>query len=197
LHRDILLRWQLLHLAPILVIPLFSHALHRVFLIDAVAVGIMLFCVGLIAWGQSRLLTLSAHGPGRWAWQTAFALAIAIACGLVTMSTIDLAGYDQLATLTAMPVVGAVLGGIQSRLLRAHRLQWVVTSTAAWLVGAVLFRAIIAPAAAWEIGGRAPFGLVYNAGHNELLWTAAGIACYGLATGFNASARSAVRVERR
>jgi len=52
--------------------------------------------------GQGYLLRTVLARPRHWVGLTAFGLAMAIMTGLVAMSTVDLGGYDTLATISGM-----------------------------------------------------------------------------------------------
>jgi hypothetical protein len=113
--------------------------------------------------------------------QTAGGIGIAVGVAIFLISTIDLAGYDAAATLTGMTAGGLTLGLIQSRLVE-NRTRWILLSTLGWLVAAIVFRAIIPALSSFAIGDIKPWGLAYNEGHNELLWSSTGLAFYGCIT---------------
>ena len=173
--------WIALHFVPLIAVPLITHALIPLGINTAAAVA-LLAIIGCIAFGQSRLIRKQRVTRARWMWQTACALGLAVAAGLVTMSTVDLAGYDVLATFSGMSAAGLVFGIVQAPMLEKGKLQWTFASIAGWLIGALAFRSVITSLVAMSIGDFTPYALAYNAGHNELLWTATGLAVYGFVT---------------
>jgi len=180
--------WILVHLGPLLLVPLVTHSLHTAIGIDRAAAVGHLIILSWIAAGETYLLRSLVSRPRAWAWRTAFGLAIAVVAGLVVMSTIDLRGYDALATVFGMVAAGLVLGVVQAPAQRRPSWRWVVASLVGWLVGAFVFRLVVLTLAGMSLGGFKPFALAYNAGHNELLWLSVGVAFHGLATVWNVTA---------
>jgi hypothetical protein len=176
------LGWIAANLTPLVVVPLVTHAFHRIAGINTAAGFALVALIAAVAIGQSRIVSNTTVRQSRWVWQTACAIGLALATGLVVMSTVDIAGNDTLATFSGMTSAGLVLGLIQAPLIKLGKPAWVALSVTGWLIGAVVFRSIISPLAAMSIWGIEPYGLAYNAGHNELLWTATGLAFYGLST---------------
>jgi hypothetical protein len=176
------LKWVALHLVPLVAVPVVTHTFAGIAGLNTAAALALLTMIAILAIGQSKIMTGRRVSSSRWMWQTACAIGIAVAAGLVVMSTVDLAGYDALATFSGMTSAGLALGLVQAPMLEDRKLQWVALSAGGWLLGALIFRAIISSLAAISIGGLEPYGLAYNAGHNELLWTATGLAFYGFLT---------------
>ena len=182
-------KWISVHLMPLLCVAIATNGLNPV-IGETPAAGIaLLLIIASVAIGQSRLISTAARS--RWMWQTAAAIGFAIGVAIFLISTIDLAGYDTAATLVGMTAGGLTLGLIQSQMLPEGKLKWIAASAGGWLLAAIIFRQIIAPMAAFNVGGIAPWGLAYNEGHNELLWSSTGLAFYGLTTALLLAKRSA------
>jgi hypothetical protein len=83
-----------------------------------------------------------------------------------------------------MAAAGLVHGLILGWPLRpvAARHLWIVASTLGWLAGAGGYRLFLNELLALEVGTHSLYGYAYTGGHNELLWAAAGIGCFGIAT---------------
>jgi hypothetical protein len=180
--------WTVLHFVPLLLVPLVTHGLDEFIGINSAAALTHLIILVSIAIGETYLMRTILPRPHQWAWRTACGLAAAVIAGLVVMSTVDLQGYDALATLCGMTAAGLVFGLIQGPGQPLGVVRWIVPIIVGWLGGAILFRSVIVSLAALSLGGVAPWGLAYNAGHNELLWFAVGLACHGLATAWNIAA---------
>jgi hypothetical protein len=184
------LAWIGTHLTPLVAVPLVTHAFHRITGVNTAAGLALIAMIAAVAIGQSRVITNTRVTRARWIWQTGCAIGLALVAGLVAMSTVDIAGYDALATFSGMTSAGLVLSFIQAPMLNRAKLEWVALGATGWLAGALVFRTIIASLAAMSIGGIEPYGLAYNAGHNELLWMATGLAFYGFSTAMAISATS-------
>jgi hypothetical protein len=174
--------WMTTNLTPLVVVPLVTHAFHRITGINTAAGLALVALIAAVAVGQSRIMSNTNVSRSRWMWQTACAIGLALVAGLVAMSSVDIAGYDTVATFSGMTSAGLVLGVVQAPMISKGKLTWVGLTTLGWLIGAVVFRSIISSLAAMSIAGIEPYGLAYNAGHNELLWMATGLAIYGLST---------------
>lgn len=194
-RRSIPVYWVLLHAGPLLLVPAATHSLHNAIGIDTAAAITHLLVLGSIAVGQTYLLRSVLPRSRAWAWRTSCGLACAVVAGLVVMSTIDLAGYDTLATVMGMLAAGLTLGVLQAPAQPLPKRRWVAASLVGWGVGAIVFRSVIQPLAEMWIGGFTPFALAYNSGHNELLWSAVGLACYGIATAWNIAAIARVTTD--
>ncbi|HVF39102.1 MAG TPA: hypothetical protein VM939_04315 [Gemmatimonadaceae bacterium] len=177
--------WILVHFGPLLLVPLATHTLNPFVGIDNAAAVTHLLVLIWIAVAQWFVLRPILARPDRWIWRTAAGAAAAVIAGLVVMSTVDLRGYDALATIFGMGAAGLALGLVQAPGQPRSKSRWVLVSFIGWLGGALVFRSIIVALANLSLSGFLPYGLAYNAGHNELLWFAVGLACYGVATAWN------------
>ena len=177
--------WIALHFVPLLLVPLLTHSLDGIIGINSAAAVTHLVILISVAVGETYLMRSILPRPQQWAWRTAFGLAAAVIAGLVVMSTVDLQGYDALATVAGMTAAGLALGLVQGPAQPLGTLRWVVPIVLGWFGAAILFRSVILALAGFSVGGVTPFGLAYNAGHNELLWFSVGIACHGVATAWN------------
>ena len=177
--------WIGLHFVPLLLVPLVTHSLDGMIGIDSAAALNHLVNLAAVAIGETYLLSSIVSQPRQWAWRTACGLAAAVIAGLVVMSTVDLQGYDALATVAGMIAAGLVFGLLQGPAQPLGTLRWLIPILPGWFGAAILFRSVILSLAGLSFGGFAPFGLAYNAGHNELLWFSVGLACHGVATAWN------------
>ena len=180
--------WVLLHFVPLLLVPLFTHSLDGIIGINSAAALTHLIILASIAVGETYLMRVILPRPQQWAWRTACGLAAAVIAGLVVMSTVDLQGYDALATLSGMTAAGLVFGLVQGPAQPLGVVRWTIPIVVGWLGAAILFRSVIISLAGLSVDGIAPYGLAYNAGHNELLWFSVGLACHGVATAWNIAA---------
>ena len=183
--RYALLLWISVHWVPLLLVPLLTTTLGPSIGLDAAAALTHATFLTLVPLAEAELLRRAWPVDAAWRRRAVLAMAAAIATAMIIMSSIDLAGHDALATPGAMAGAGIVHGLILGwPLLRvAARYQWIVASTLGWLAGAVGYRLLLDDVLALEIGDRSLYGYAYTGGHNELLWAAAGIACFGVATG--------------
>ena len=179
--------WIVLHFVPLLLVPILTHSLDGIIGINSAAALTHLVILISIAVGETYLMRSILPRPQQWAWRTACGLAAGVIAGLVVMSTVDLQGYDALATLAGMIAAGLAFGLVQGPAQPLGTLRWLVPITIGWFGAAILFRSIILSLAGLSIGGLSPYGLAYNAGHNELLWFSVGLACHGVATAWNVS----------
>jgi hypothetical protein len=185
LARRVRLRWVALHFVPLLLVPLLTTSLGPVIGLDGAAIATHAATIVLIALGEGTLLERISIDAA-WKRRAMLAVAAAIATAMIVMSTVDLAGYDLLATPVAMTLgglaQGIILGWPVRRVGAAAR--WATASALGWLAGAGAYRLGLSELLALEIGTRSLYGYAYTGGHNELLWIACGIACFGLATAF-------------
>ena len=168
-----------------MLVPIVTHSLDGLIGINSAAALTHLINLAAIAIGETYLLSSIVSRPRQWAWRTACGLAAAVIAGLVVMSTVDLQGYDALATVSGMTAAGLVFGLVQGPAQPLGTVRWLIPVLSGWLGAAFLFRSVILALAGLSIGGVTPFGLAYNSGHNELLWFSVGLACHGLATAWN------------
>ena len=178
------LRWALLHFFPLLLVPLLTTSLGAAIGLDAAAAATHAANIMLIALGEAALLSRIWAVDGAWRLRALLAMAAALATAMIVMPAVDLAGYDPLATPIAMALAGLAQGLILSWPLRhAGGLgRWVLASAVGWLAGAGVYRASLSGLLALRIGPHSLYGYAYTGGHNELLWIALGIACFGLVT---------------
>jgi len=182
------LAWIGIHFVPLLIVPLATHALRAVAGIDAAAAITHFLIIAWVSISEMLLMRLVLPAARQWGWRSAFGLSAAVIAGLVVMSTVDLRGYDALATVSGLAAAGLALGLVQGPAQPLGSMRWVGVSLTGWLLAAVVFRSVIAGLAGFSIGGFFPWGLAYNAGHNELLWFSVGLACHGIATAWNVRA---------
>ena len=178
------LHWVALHCLPLLLVPSLTIPLGAMIGLDGAAMTTHVAIFVLIAVGEGALLERMSAIDAGWKRRAMLALAAAIATGMIVMSTVDIAGYDLLATPLAM-----VLGGLAHGLVLGWPLRraggyarFIVASALGWLAGAGAYRWWLSEMLALRVGTHSLYGYAYTGGHNELLWIAAGIACYGLAT---------------
>lgn len=184
--RNDRIRWVALHCLPLLLVPVLTTSLGAVAGLDRAAMATHAANIVLIALGEAALLDRTWRGKAAWRARAMLAMAVAMATAMIAMSTVDLAGYDLLATPVAM-----TLGGLAHGLTLGWPLRrtvglgrWALVSAAGWLVGAGVYRVSLTGLLALRIGTHSPYGYAYTGGHNELLWIGTGIACFGLATAF-------------
>ena len=182
--RALAAAWAGMHLLPIALLPVLTHGLGAAVGLDGAAA--LTHASTVVALPVLQALVLRRLW-GRGAWWTGRALlgfAGACAVAMVAMSSIDLAGFDLLATPVAMTLAGAIHGLVLGwPLRRAGRLgAWVAASAAGWLLGTGLYRLLLAYGLAWTLGDRSAYGYAYTGGHNELLWIGAGLAGFGAVT---------------
>ena len=180
------LRWVMLHFIPLLLVPLLTTSLGAVVGLDGAAAITHLVNIVLIALGEAALLERMWRIGSAWRPRALLAIAAALATAMIVMPAVDLAGYDALATPIAMMLGGLAHGVVLGwPLRRADSLfRWILLSAAGWLVGAGAYRAALSGMLALRIGPHSLYGYAYTGGHNELLWIAVGVACFGLATAF-------------
>lgn len=180
------LRWISLHFMPLLLVPLLTTSLGAVVGLDGAAAATHLANIVLIALGEAALLHRLWHVDAAWRPRALLAMAAALATAMIVMPTVDLAGYDAAATPVAMTLAGLAHGLVLGwPLRRASGLgRWTLVSTVGWLVGAGVYRASLSGLLALRIGPHSLYGYAYTGGHNELLWIAVGVACFGVATAF-------------
>src|SRR5688572_15144246 len=80
--------WVLLHLTPLLLVPILTHTIQTVIGIDGAAAASHFVIIAWISVGQGYLLRSVLARPRQWVWRTAVGLAMAIVAGLVVMSTV-------------------------------------------------------------------------------------------------------------
>ena len=177
--------WIALHFVPLLLVPLLTHSLDGFIGINSAAAVTHVVILVWVAVAETHLLSSIVSQPRQWAWRTACGLAAGVLAGLVVMSTVDLQGYDALATIGGTLAAGLVLGLIQAPAQPLGKLRWITLSLVGWVGSALIFRSVIIAVAGFSMGGFAPYALAYNSGHNELLWFSFGIACHGVATVWN------------
>ena len=184
--RNDRLRWLSLHLVPLLLVPLLTTSLGAVIGLDGAAAVTHIADIAVIALGQPALLARMWHVGAAWRPRALLALSAALATAMIVMPAVDLAGHDSLATPVAMALAGLAHGLILGwPLRRVGRLgRWALVSAVGWLVGAGAYRASLSGLLALRIGPHSLYGYAYTGGHNELLWIAVGVACFGLATAF-------------
>src|SRR5215207_3287886 len=183
--RYALLLWISVHSVPLLLVPLLTTSLGPLIGLDAAAAMTHATFMTLVPLAEAELLRRAwPVVDAAWRRRAVLAMAAAIATAMLIMSSVDLAGYDALATPAAMAGAGLVHGLILGWPLWrvAARYQWIVASILGWLTGAGGYRLLLGDLLALEIGDRSLYGYAYTGGHNELLWAAAGIACFGIAT---------------
>jgi hypothetical protein len=178
-------RWIGLHFLPLALLPLTTHGIGALVGLDAASATTHALTLAVVPALQTRLLR---HGVAGERWGTVrgvLGLAAAFVVAMLAMSSIDLAGYDTLATPAAMGVAGLVHGVIIGWPARAaHRLwAWVGASALGWVLGTAAYRLLLAPGLRLSVGGHALYGYAYTGGHNELLWMGCGLAGFGIATG--------------
>ena len=184
-RETILPAWILVHIGPFLIVPLATHALRPLAGIDAASGITHLLIIAWVSAGEMLLMRSLLPAARQWVWRTAFGLAAAVVAGLVVMSTIDLRGYDALATLFGLFAAGLVLGLAQAPAQPLGFLRWISVSLAGWLAAGLVFRSMVVALAGFSIGGFFPWGLAYNSGHNELLWFSVGLAGHGVTSAWN------------
>ena len=187
-RQTILPAWILVHFGPFLVVPLATHALRPIGGIDAASGITHLLIIAWVSMGEMLLMRSLLPASRQWVWRTAFGLAAAVVAGLVVMSTIDLRGHDALATLSGLFAAGLVLGLAQAPAQPLGFVRWISVSLAGWLASGLVFRSVVVGLAGFSIGGFFPWGLAYNAGHNELLWFSVGVAGHGITSAWNVRA---------
>ena len=180
--------WILIHFAPLLIVPLATHALRPIVGIDAAAASTHVIIIACVSAGETLLMRSISTIARQWLWRTAVGLAAAVVTGLVVISTVDLRGYDALATVSGLFAAGLALGLVQAPAQSLGLMRWLGASLGGWLGAAVVFRATIVGLAGFSVGAFSPWGLAYNAGHNELLWFSVGLAGHGIATAWNVRA---------
>jgi hypothetical protein len=180
------LRWIALHCVPLLLVPLLTTTLGSLVGLDRAAMATHVASIASVALCEAALLgrvwTIDAASTRR----ALLALVAAIGTAMIVMSTVDLAGYDLLATPVAMTLAGVTQGVILGWPLRrvgGHG-RWALASALGWLAGAGAYRMWLSDLLALSIGDHSLYGYAYTGGHNELLWAATGIAGFGVATAF-------------
>jgi hypothetical protein len=187
-RKSLAVPWMLLHACPLLLVALVTHGLHSAIGIDNAAAVTHLVILSWIAAGETYLLRGVLERPRAWAWRTACGLALGMIAGLMVMSTIDLRGSDAAATVLGMLATGLVFGALQASAQRLSAMRWILASAAGWVFAAIVLRTIVMALTGLSVGGVSPFGLAYSSGHNELLWSAVGLAGHGIATAWNVEA---------
>ena len=184
--RNDRLRWVSLHFIPLLLVPLLTTSLGAVVGLDGAAAATHLANIVLIALGEAALLHRLWHVDAAWRPRALLAMATALATAMIVMPSVDLAGYDTAATPVAMTLAGLAHGLVLGWPLRrvGGLGRWTLVSAVGWLVGAGAYRASLSGLLALRIGPHSLYGYAYTGGHNELLWIAVGVACFGLATAF-------------
>src|SRR6185436_10616719 len=142
------LAWIGIHFVPLLIVPLATHALRAVAGIDAAAAITHFLIIAWVSISEMLLMRLVLPAARQWGWRSAFGLSAAVIAGLVVMSTVDLRGYDALAT-----VAGLALGLVQAPAQPLGSMRWVGVSLTGWLLAAVVFRSVIAGLAGFSMGG--------------------------------------------
>ena len=180
------LRWAALHCLPLLLVPLLTIPLGAVIGLDGAAAATHAAVIVLISVGEAALLDRMWAIDGAWRRRAMLAMAAALATAMFVMSAVDLAGYDTLATPMAMMLAGLAHGVVLGWPLRrgGGGARWVLASALGWLAGAGMYRWWLSEMLALTIGTHSLYGYAYTGGHNELLWIAVGIACFGIATAF-------------
>jgi len=183
--RYALLLWISVHWVPLLLVPLLTTTLGPWLGLDAAAAVTHATFMTFVPFAEAELLRRAWPIDAAWRRRAVLAMAAAIATAMIIMPSVDLAGYDTLATPAAMAAAGLVHGLVLGWPLRrvAARHPWIVASTLGWLAGAGGYRLFLGELLALEIDDRSLYGYAYTGGHNELLWIAVGIACFGIATG--------------
>jgi hypothetical protein len=171
---------------PLLLVPLLTTSVGPLVGLDTATVVTHATILTFISLAEAELLRRAWPVDAAWRRRAALAMAAAIATAMIVMSSVDLAGYDTLATPLAMGGAGLVHGLILGWPLQrvAARGLWIVASTLGWLAGAGGYRLFLGELLALRIGTHSLYGYAYTGGHNELLWIAAGVACFGIATAF-------------
>jgi hypothetical protein len=191
------LRWASLHFVPLLLVPVLTTSLGAAIGLDAAAAATHAATIMVVALGEAALLGRTWAVDGAWRLRALLAMAVALATAMIVMPAVDLAGYDALATPIAMALAGLAHGLILGWPLRhaGARGRWVLASAIGWLAGAGAYRASLSGLLALRIGPHSLYGYAYTGGHNELLWIAVGIACFGVVTAavFRPASRDARR----
>ena len=179
-----MLLWLSVHCAPLLLVPLLTTTLGPSIGLDSAAALTHATVMTFVPLAEAALLRRVWLIDAAWRWRAVLAMVAAIATAMIVMPSVDLAGYDALATPGAMTAAGVVHGVILGWPLRrvGARRRWVAASALGWLVGAGAYRLLLSDLLALRVGSHSLYGYAYTGGHNELLWTAMGIACFGIAT---------------
>jgi hypothetical protein len=176
--------WAAAHALPLVILPVATLSVGPLVGLDTAAAITHASTSLVVPLLQGRALrSLVSNGPS-WTTRGVLGLGAAIAVAMLLMSSIDLAGYDDLATPFAMCIAGAVHGGILYWPLR-NTGRWraaTLVSAMGWLIGTGIYRTLLPAAIRWELFGRSPYGYAYVGGHNELLWIGAGLLGFGLLT---------------
>ncbi|HEX6576600.1 MAG TPA: hypothetical protein VF042_16650 [Gemmatimonadaceae bacterium] len=180
-----LFRWLALHLAPFIIVLVCMNLLTRVIGLSPAAIVAAFTLVIIIAIGTARYgASLLGADKRRLQRFTIVGIALGLIAGLVVMSTTDLAGYDTVASYAGMITAGVVVALSQAIAIRQNRVSWPAAIVTGWILGAALFRFVASHASTWYLFGGRPLAMVYESGHNELLWASVGFAVQGVTTMF-------------
>jgi len=185
--------WLLVHTLPLLILPVLTLALGSSLGVDAAAVSTHAITLLLVPFLEARILQGLGHHVLASTVRAVVALAVSIVVAMVLMSAIDLAGYDTIATPTAMIAAGAVHALMLFWPIRVREPlgRWIVGGAAGWVLGTGFYRLLLLFGLRWQVNGQSLYGYAYTGGHNELLWVGAGLVGLGLTTGAMLARRTA------